>query len=250
MKICEIFDFLNSLYPVETAEDFDNVGLLVGSGENEVTACIVALDCTKSAIETAVERGANLIITHHPVIFEPLKSLSQNSIPALCIKNGVSVISMHTNLDKGLNGVNDALCSKLGLCGIERFSGYDMYPLFKGQLKSEMSEEAFVRYLKDTLGGSVRYNSTGKTIKTVAVCSGSGGRYVFDAIKCGCDAFVTADVKHDVFIDAQNENFPVFDAGHFHTEDVIVEPLTQILKAEFPTVSFVSYHGYKVKTVM
>lgn len=248
MKIYEVFEFLNSLFPVNTAEDFDNVGLLIGSGEAEVSSCIVALDCTKSAVEKAVECGANLIITHHPVIFEPLKALDANSVPALCIKNGISVICMHTNMDKAEKGVNYALCKRLGLEGVTGFFGYDGFPLLKGNLKEEMTEEALAQYLKNTLGSSVKYNATNKSIKTVALCCGSGGGYLPDAIKNGCDAFITGDVKHNVFVDAQNEDFPVFDAGHFYTENVITEQLVYMLSEKFGDIKVIPFHGYTVKT--
>lgn len=249
MKICDIFKFLNSLYPVNTAEDFDNVGLLIGSGEAEVSSCVVTLDCTKSAVKRAIEQGAKLIITHHPVIFEPIKTLPQNSIPSLCIKNGISVISMHTNMDKAEDGVNFALCKRLGLKNVKPFFGYDGFPLLKGDLKEEMSADALAEYLKNALGGNVRYNALENTIKTVALCCGSGGSFLFDAIENGCDALITGDVKHNVFVDAQNEDFPVFDAGHFYTEDVITEPLCDMLRKEFSSLAVIPFHGYKVKTV-
>lgn len=249
MRVIDIFSFLNATFPVDTAEEFDNVGILIGDGEVCVSSCIVALDCTGAVIQKAISQGAGLIITHHPVIFDPLKTLTAHSIPALCIKNGISVISMHTNMDKGAGGVNDALCAALGLENVKTILALDGFPLRTGTLPCEMSGDTLGEYIKTRLGGSVRYNATDKKIKTVAVCSGSGGGYLFDAVSTGADAFITGDIKHNVFTDAQNMDFPLFDAGHFYTEDVIVGPLTQMLAEKFPTVKFIAEHCYNVNTI-
>ena len=115
MTVKEIFDFLNGKFPVTTACDFDNVGLLVGDPKREVSAVMVALDCTKEAIAAAKENGCELIVTHHPVIFDPLKSVTADSMVYDLIANGIAVLSMHTNLDVGIGGVNDRLCKSLAL---------------------------------------------------------------------------------------------------------------------------------------
>ena len=113
MQINDIFEFLNRLYPVSTACDFDNVGLLVGDGNATLNKALISLDCTLKTVEKAIQEDCQLIITHHPVIFDPLKRVNCGSVVYELIKSGISVISMHTNLDIGDGGVNDSLCISL-----------------------------------------------------------------------------------------------------------------------------------------
>ena len=249
MTVQDIFDFLNERFPVATACDFDNVGLLVGDRKHPVSRVMIALDCTKEAIAAAKENGCELIVTHHPVIFDPLRSVTADSLVYDLIANGIAVISMHTNLDVGNGGVNDHLCKALALSNSEKFTCEDGYALNKGTLPRPMSPEELARYLTERLGGTVRYLQTKREIQTVAVCSGSGGRYWQDARSHGLDALITADVKHDVFTDASNADYPLFDAGHFHTEDVVVEPLATLLRSQFPDLAVFTSHSYKIKTV-
>ena len=247
MTVQEIFDFLNEKYPVGTACDFDNVGILVGDPQGEVSRVTVALDCTKTAIKFAEKNGCELMVTHHPVIFDPLKTVTADSVVYDLIASGISVISMHTNLDVGAGGVNDRLCEALALSDIGKFVCEDGYQLNSGALPRSMSGEELAGYLKEKLGGAVTYIQTDKRIKTVAVCSGSGGRYLQDAQSNGFDALITADIKHDVLIAASNADFPLFDAGHFQTEDVVVEPLASTLRHKFPSLSICTDHTSKIR---
>lgn len=249
MTVQEIFDFLNEKYPVDTACDFDNVGILVGNPESQVSRITVALDCTKEATKFAKKQGCELMVTHHPVIFDPLKTVTVDSVVYDLIAGGISVISMHTNLDVGAGGVNDCLCAALALVGTEKFTCEDGYQLNRGTLPRSMSGEELAGYLKEKLGGAVTFTKTDKSIKTVAICSGSGGRYWQDARSNGFDALITADIKHDVWIAASNPDFPLFDAGHFYTEDVVVEPLATSLRHKFPDLTVFTEHTYKVKNV-
>ena len=129
MKVKDILGYLESLYPPDTACEFDNVGLLVGDGESEVKSAVIALDCDINTLNFACENGANLIITHHPVIFEPIKLITDNNIILKLIKNGISVISMHTNLDVGNGGINDTLCDVLALKDVKPYIAEDGYML-------------------------------------------------------------------------------------------------------------------------
>lgn len=233
MIVREIFDFLNSRFPVETACDFDNVGILVGDPNKEITGVTVALDCTPAAVRTAIENRCGLIVTHHPVIFEPLKSVLAGSVTHTLTENGISVISMHTNLDVGVGGVNDSLAAALELCEVKKVSASDGYLLNTGKLASPMSSDELAKYIKKKLGGCVKFNRTCRPIENLLLCSGSGGGYLCEAVRFGCDAFVTADVKHNVFIDAEHLGVTVFDAGHFETEDVVTPVLKNMLEEHF-----------------
>ena len=248
IKVKDIFDYLNGLYPVNTACDFDNVGLLVGDGEPEVKNAVVALDCDINAINFAKEKGANLIITHHPVIFEPLKSVTEEDIVFKLIKSGISVISMHTNLDVGRGGVNDVLCESLCLKNVKPHTSADGYLLKYGKTDIDNADK-FAKFIKKQLGGTVKYVKGNNPVKTVLVCSGSGGGYIDEAISAGFDALVTADVKHNNFIAAINAGISLFDAGHYDTENIIVKPLCERLNKKFSETCFTPFSHEKIKSL-
>ena len=220
IKTREVLSYLEGLYPPDTACDFDNVGLLAGNADGEVTGAVVALDCDITALEFAKKNGANLIITHHPVIFEPLKSVTESDMVYKLIKAGISVISMHTNLDVGKGGVNDTLCEVLGLTDVKPVTASDGYLLKYGNTDKHTADELAL-HIKKSLGGAVKYVSGKSPINTVLVCSGSGGGYIDEAVLRGFDALITADVKQNHFIAAINSGISLFDGGHFNTENVI-----------------------------
>ncbi len=249
MTVQDIFNFLNKKFPTDTACDFDNVGLLVGDPDTEVKKAIIALDCTPNAIDTAVNTGAQLIITHHPIIFNPLKHVLAGSAVYEVIKNGISVISMHTNLDVGMGGVNDCLSSVLSLNNVTKVAAEDGYLLNIGALTSPLYPDDLAVYIKEKLGGAVKYFGADKAIKRVLLCSGSGGSYLEEAVKHSCDALITSDVKHNQFLDAQRLGISLFDAGHFDTEDIVIEPLKRLLEQEFTEISFCCDHNSKIKYI-
>lgn len=250
MKVFEIYDFLNAIAPSENALSFDNVGILVGDPNAEVRKSVVALDCTPAVVKKAVAEKAELIITHHPVIFEPLKSVvkGNGNVVYDCLYNGISVISMHTNLDVAIGGVNDCLAKALELENIQTITDDEGFSFRMGSLKTEMSATELAQYVKVRLGGNIRYTDGGKTIKTLSVCGGSGGSELYFAMQ-KTDAFVTADVKHNVFIEAASKGYALFDAGHFHTENVIVNPLAEALNEKIKEVDFIAFNGDEIKTL-
>ena len=249
MTVKDIFDFLNKKFPTDTACNFDNVGLLVGDPDTEVKKAVVALDCTPSAVNTAIKKGCQLIITHHPVIFDPLKRVLAGSAVYEVVKSGISVISMHTNLDVGIGGVNDCLSSALFLNNVTKVAAEDGYLLNIGELTSPLYPDDLAVYIKEKLGGAVKYFGADKAIKRVLLCSGSGGSYIGEVLRHNCDALITADVKHNQFLDAQRFGISLFDAGHFDTEDVVTEPLRQLLQAEFPNIVFTADHTSKINYI-
>ena len=246
MTVNKIFEFLNEKFPVNTACDFDNVGLLVGNGEAQVLNALISLDCTKETVEIAKNNSCQLIITHHPVIFSPLKNILKGSIVYELIENNISVISMHTNLDVGMGGVNSSLCDAIGLENIEFYTANDGYILQKGSIK-ECSADDLAEHLKKSLNTVVKYVDGGKEIKNVLVCSGSGGDFIYEAINGGFQALVTSDIKHHQFLDAKDNGVSLFECGHFNTEDVVIEPLCELLKNEFKDVKFITTHKTNIK---
>ena len=251
MKAFEIYNKLCSIAPLELAMDYDNAGFLVGDKNSDINVAVVCLDVTSSVVDFALEKGAKLIISHHPIIFEPLKSITaqENRRVFSCLSSGISVISMHTNLDVANGGVNDRLAESLGLLDVTPITDDEGFTFKMGKLPEKMDAHGFAKRIKDRLGGAVRFTNNSKPISRVAVCGGSGSDFLHLAAKMGADALVTADVKHKCFIEAAEMGFNLFDAGHFHTEDVIVEPLANRLNSELSGVNFIPYHLKEINTV-
>ncbi len=248
MTVNDIYSFLNSKFPITDARDFDNVGILVGDPNATVSKALISLDCTLDTVNFARKNGCNLIITHHPVIFDPLKNILDGTIVYELVANNLSVISMHTNLDVGVGGVNDCLCKAIGItkmCPVTASDGY----LLKGGKVDEISAEDLAHDIKNALGGSIKFVDGEKPIEKILVCSGSGGDYIETAIENGFDALVTADVKHHQFLLALDNGISLFDAGHFNTEDVIVDPLKALLSSEFQSLEFITHHPNNILSV-
>ncbi|MBQ0083951.1 MAG: Nif3-like dinuclear metal center hexameric protein [Clostridiales bacterium] len=249
MKVKDIYCYLDEICPFKTALDFDNAGLLIGDMNSDVTRAIVTLDCTADTLRLAEKEKAELIITHHPVIFEGIKKIEADGLLAGLIKGGISVISAHTNLDIAAGGVNDCLCDTLGLLKVKEAIGENGYSFRFGILKKPLSPEEFAEFLKEKLKFSPRFVCGKNDIKKVAVCGGAGADCLNDAINIGCDAFVTSEVKHHVFLEAYAKGMSLFDCGHFATEDVVIEPLSIRLKNKFEAVSFITEHGSNIRSL-
>lgn len=247
----QILKTLQEIAPFEIAFDYDNVGLIIGSKENVVKRVLIVLDCTRSAVEHAIKHNVDLIITHHPVIFDPLKSIDANTVVYRLIQQDICCIAMHTNLDMAKDGVNDRLCEKLDFknpVGIIPAKQEGYYQARMAEPEREFSAEQLANYVKQKLSlKSVRFSSGSRPIKRVALCSGSGGDLLMDVIAAGADAFITADVKHNVFIKADELKFTLIDGGHFETEDVVVQPLLKTLQQLLPQLEFMSYHNNPIK---
>lgn len=228
------------LAPKELAAEWDNVGLLVGRPDRETAKILVVLDVTEQVAEEAIGLGANLIVSHHPLMncaWRPVQSIRdddpQGRLLLRLIENGVGAVCMHTNLDAARGGVNDALAARLGLEDVEVLEGGDGI-LRVGTLR-ETSCAALAALVKERLGaGCVRYPDTGRMIRRVAVGGGACGGYFRAAAKAGCGALVAADVKYDQFLDARALGLCLLDAGHFPTENVVCPVLAKYLRGRFP----------------
>ncbi len=248
ITVNNIFEYLNSKYPCDTALDYDNPGFLVGDGKTVVTKAVVCLDCDINAVNYANEIGAKLIVTHHPVIFGGIKSVTAGTVVYEAIKSGISIISMHTNLDIATGGVTERLCEAIGLNNVKEFVAHDGF-LIREAVCPINDADALASHIKQSLGGAVRYADSGRPINRVLVCSGSGSDFVADVITDDFDALIAADIKHNVFIDAVNSGVSVFDAGHYQSENVIVKPLCNELSDAFCEVEFTTFNNEKIKSV-
>ncbi|MBR1731918.1 MAG: Nif3-like dinuclear metal center hexameric protein [Ruminococcus sp.] len=237
-RIKDIIDFTESFAPLVSAMEFDNVGLLVGDKNEAVTKVVVALDITDEVIDEAKENSAELIISHHPVIFDPLKRIEKNSAVYKLIKNDIAALCLHTNLDLSpVFGVNTCLAEAVGVKNCEFVEGECLYI---GELEKPALNRSFALTVKEALGCSgLRYTLGNKTVKRVAICSGSGGDLAVLAAEKGADALLTGEIKHHEILDADRTGIAVVDAGHFRTEDIVIEPLCKKLGKEFPDVGFI-----------
>ena len=227
--------------------DFDNVGLLVGYPGNTVNRIIIALDITDEVIAEAIREKAQLIVSHHPLFFSLTTvtdaDMTGRKIAAL-LKNGMSAICMHTNLDAATGGVNDALAEAAGLQGTgllnEEVFDADGAPHSYGRvgtLQAPMALGDYLEFLKGRLKtGGLRYHDAGRPVFKVATEGGSGGSDLKHAIRHGCDTYLTADVKYDVFLEAKAAGINLIDGDHFCTENVVTPVLEKKLTALFPEV--------------
>ncbi|MCL2057132.1 MAG: Nif3-like dinuclear metal center hexameric protein [Oscillospiraceae bacterium] len=228
MNVRDVLDAVNEIAPFELAEPWDNTGLLLGSGDAPVTKVLTALDVTGPVADEAADIGAELIVTHHPIIYPSLKSISGGSVVYKLIRAGISVICAHTNLDKTGGGVNDTLVAVLGLADIRPLPGNDLVRL--GELGKPLSPRGFAKLAAEKLSApGARYNDPGKPIRTVAVCGGSGAEQLY-ALPGTADAFLTGESKHRIWLDAARLGICYIEAGHFHTENVIIPVLAKRLR--------------------
>lgn len=235
----EIYNFIDSFAPFDTAESYDNVGILVGNPNTKVTKVIVTLDITSEVVEEAAAFGAEVVISHHPIIFNPLKRVLFDSAVYRLIGHNISAICAHTNLDKSpVFGVNTELANAMELENIKVSENNDI--LFAGDTKKDFTSEEFAAILKKNLDcESFSYTKTNNNIKKVGLCSGAGGSEIFSAIGEGCDAFVTGELKHHELLAANESGISVFVLGHYKSEDVVIQPLCDKLSEKFEDIEFV-----------
>lgn len=241
-EIGEIYSFLNSLYPFGLQEKWDNSGLLVENYDMKCSKVMLSLDITNKAVNEAFEKGAELIISHHPVIFEPRRSITRNDPVFRLIEREIAAICMHTNLDIAAGGTNGViLCKlreKLELSGepqpFEELGGGNGLGWII-DIEEAVAPKQLAEVCKEIFGCEyIRMSKCRHKISRIAFCSGSGGSMLGEAMEKGCDALITGDVKHDVWIDANNNDIAVLDCGHFHTENLVLWELRRVLEERFP----------------
>lgn len=238
-NVNDVLYFLDVLAPFNTSMGFDNTGILVGGKNKKVSKILLTLDVTREAVEKAKNIGAELIVSHHPVIFNPMKRISDDSIPYMLVRNDISVISAHTNLDKAEGGVNDALALKLGLSDIQSVESSDPDESGLGRIGSiqETDIRTFALHVKKSLGADGVEFSGNTPVKNVCVVGGSGGSALSDAKNAGADTLVTGEAKYNQFADAIEMGMNLVVAGHYHTENVILESLKDYILSTLNDVS-------------
>lgn len=239
MKNRDIFNYLCSLAPLELQLEFDNAGFLLGDLDADVKHVLLSLDVTDAVIDEAIRTETDLILSHHPLIWTPPKSLTADDHSSRklirLIKHNISVISMHTNLDIADGGVNDVLLSLLGAKCTGTLDGDNCGRV--GELSRELELTEFLKLCKRTLRvNGLRYVDGGKKVKHLAVMGGAGADAMHVAIEKGCDTYVTADIKYHQFLEAKELGLNLIDADHFCTENPVMTMLSEKLKAAFPAL--------------
>jgi len=252
VKCKEIISVVEKFAPPTLASEWDNVGLLIGDEDASITSVMVSLDIDEGVIDEAISKGCNLIITHHPVIFEPFKTLNtghfKQKLIFKIISQNINVYSAHTNLDCAEKGINDYLACNLGLREIsvlkkthESHNGSTEFGFGRvGYLESPVTLKELCQRVKLLLGiDSVRVVGDLQSMASkVAISSGSGADFIGDARNLGCQCFITGDIKYHDACDARDMGLSVIDAGHFETENIYMAYFRDYLKTQFDINNF------------
>ena len=231
-----IYDFINSIAPFDTQEEWDNSGHLIGDFRKEVKKCVMALDATKDVCLFAKDIGADMVLTHHPIIFGGLDSVKAGTAVYTLANEGIAAVCAHTNYDKAEGGINDSLAEILEL---ENIKHTDNSFVVTGELECEMSIDDFAQFVADKLDcKGIRFTKTDKPIKTVAVGGGACADEAEDAMQYA-DCFVTGDMKYHEMLDASEMGWAVISAGHYETENEAFLMLKEKLEKIFVDVEFI-----------
>ncbi|MCR4622266.1 MAG: Nif3-like dinuclear metal center hexameric protein [Clostridiales bacterium] len=241
IRVKDIYQLIDAMAPFSTQEAWDNSGLLMGESSRRVSGILFALDLTYPVAREAVERGANLIVTHHPIMFSGRKNLVEEDWEGkvLCqlVRNNISVISAHTNLDKASGGVSESLAKALGLKDIRTVEDDEDGYLRIGSTDPQPLE-SFIGLVQKRLRAPVRaYGDGNKLISIVAVAGGSAGEYAQAAKNAGADAFVTGEMRYHDCVALAQEGFATLQAGHDATERVVLEPLMERVSLELGKIN-------------
>lgn len=231
-KVKDFYGYLNSIAPFETQEDWDNSGMLVGDMDAEVKKAAVVLEITHEEIKKAKAIGADLIISHHPVIFNPIKSVTKGSVPYELVASSINALCCHTPLDIADGGTNDSLAE---LLGIEVTRTED--PILRLGTVEPTTAENLAGKIAKTLNTKVRYADAGRKIEKIAICTGAGCSLIEAAGEI--DAFITGDASHHNFLDCIQAGITLIAAGHYETEIVVVPVLVKKLQAQFPDIEII-----------
>ena len=243
MKIKEVITHLERLAPLAFQEDYDNSGLICGNPDIECSGILVSLDCTEEVVLEAAEKGYNLLITHHPLIFRPIRSITvqhgTGRALVAAIKADLTIYAIHTNLDNIKSGVNATIADKLGLSDrkilLPAGEIPDVGSGLLGTLNKAMTETQFLEQIKQAFGTPVIRHSPlrGKPVSRVALCGGSGSFLISNALQAGADFFISADIKYHDFFSGEAQ-MVIADIGHFESEQFTVDLLLSVILKKFP----------------
>ena len=238
MTVQDVYDLIDHAAPFETQMESDNSGFLVGSASQIVNTILFALDVTSAVIDEAVSLGAQLIVTHHPLMFSPVRSLTDDAYEGRLIRRlvreNISLIAAHTNLDQAPGGINDTLAER---CGLADISGEGYFRC--GLLPSPASAAVFAEDLRRRLHSEVRLmGPSDALIRKVGLCSGGGSDFWTLAAENGCDAFVSGEIKHHHALAMADSGIVGFECGHFGTEEPGIRAFASALQKAVNTIEY------------
>ena len=246
MKIAEVTRLIEEFAPLNIQESWDNAGLQLGNPHVEATGALLCLDVTEAILDEAIAKGINLIITHHPLLFRGLKSITGRTaierIVMKALKHDVAIYSAHTNMDSAWGGVSHRIAEKIGLSEVKVLSPqlHDGETLnvglgVVGILPCEEDVKDFLSRVKQIFGvGAIRYcGNASKNVRKVAICGGAGSEFVREAIVAGADVLITGDVKYHEFMSAYDDIL-VADIGHYESEQYTKEIFSEIITKKIP----------------
>lgn len=259
VTVKDIMERLEAWAPRAAACDWDNAGLLIGRRDKEVGRVFVALDATVETVDRAIEEGADLIVTHHPMIFKALKQINDGDALGRkiidLIRNDVSLFAMHTNFDACPGGMADLVCERLGF---RKTGVLEKVPMedegfgigFTAELKAPMDCAKLAALVKERFGLSdVRMSDVGLKVRTLAVCPGSGRGFVRDIIRMKPDVFITGDMGHHEALDLKDEGISLIEAGHYGLEHIFVDEVADELADRFDIEVLRAEQGEPFQTV-
>lgn len=259
MKVKEISNLIEHVAPLQLQESYDNAGLQVGDPEQEVTGIVTTLDVTEKTIELAISRGANLIVSHHPLLFRATKQINPrrdyiSRVIIGAIKNGIAIYSAHTNLDNSALGVNRKIAQVLELTDIAPLAGLSPAQTsgldeefvkecgsgVVGKLTTELTTAQFIAILKErfhieALMGNADDVDMNRPIRTVALCGGAGDEFISDAIQAHADVFLTGEVGYHFYFG--HPELLILCGGHFETEQYTSDLIKELILKQYPSVS-------------
>lgn len=247
MKLTDFMAMMEEIAPQTLAEEYDNPGLNIGTTRTEIRKVLVALDCTLTTAREAVELGADLLLTHHPLFFEGVKHMlpddPETAAAMLLIKHDIAHFSAHTNFDAAKGGVNDCLASLIGLERVAPIPGDELGRM--GELIDAKSARDFAKQVARALNTPVQLADAGVPVKRLALVGGAGGSDIYAAKAAGADTFVTGEAKHHQALHAVQMGMNLIVAGHYETECIALAPLIDYLQARSIDVQYTLTHSEK-----
>ena len=255
MKIQELYYFLNERIPESLSCEWDNDGLMCcPDGSREVHRVLIALDITAAIAERAINEGYDVILSHHPLIFRPLKALNDSDPVAKktlrLLLSGVTAMSFHTRLDAVVGGVNDTLAAALGLLEVVPFAenGEEIGRI--GELKDAMTLDDFAARVKSVTGAPyVQVADAGVPVRRVALLGGGGASDADAAKAAGADTYLTGELKHNQLTDAPENGMNLIAAGHFYTEDLVCRRLAELVAEADPKIEITVANSNAVRFI-
>ena len=246
MKIQDVLSALEQFAPLPLQESWDNAGLQVGLTEAEVSGALLCLDVTEKVVDEALEKGCNLIVSHHPLLFRGLKTISdmtdvQRTVRK-AIRHDIAVVSMHTNMDNAEGGVNFKMAEKLGLTDVQFMAPKTVGDVNAGSgvvgtLEKPLAARNFVQKVKEAFGVECAMTNEllERPVKRVALCGGAGDFLLDEAVKTGADAFITGEMHYHQYF-GYEQQIQICVIGHYQSEQYTTEVFSDIIGKRCPGV--------------